>query len=71
MQENGIFINLNKLKEKPAIKTMLVNFRVEDSLYKSFQDLCENELNQPMSEVLRKMMREICSQRQIPDGKNK
>ena len=63
MHENSISIQIDKLKEKAPIKTMLVNFRVEDSLYKSFQELCENELNQPMSEVLRKMMREVCSQK--------
>lgn len=41
-------------------KERLINLRVDEKLYKGFKNLCEKELGQSMSDVIRKLMKELC-----------
>ena len=52
--------NLEELRDNSQIKTTLMNLRVEEELLKAFKKLCDENLKQPVSKVLRKFMRELC-----------
>ena len=58
-----LMVPLEKLKKLKSAKKKLVNFWIEEDLHEAFADLCEKELDQQSaSEVLRKMIYEICVQ---------
>lgn len=56
-----ITIGMDDLKAKIE-KGRLLNLRIDENLYKRFKSLCEKELNQGMSDVMRKLITELCLQ---------
>jgi hypothetical protein len=54
-----LLVPIEKLK-KSQTKATLMNFRVEEELVEAFKKFCADELKIPLSDALRKMMRELC-----------
>ena len=55
-------IDVEKLRMSDG-KKKLVNLRVDEDLYRSFKQVCEAKFGQGMSDILRKIMRELCDQK--------
>ncbi len=58
--QKRIVITTSDLKKDLKPKTTLVNFRIEDTLYRTFQQYCQSELETGVSDVLRKVIKTLC-----------
>jgi hypothetical protein len=57
-----ISVDLNKIKERAMMKSVLFNIRMDKKLYDNFKKLCDKELKISASEVIRAVMEDLCEQ---------